>query len=321
MPRTIAVAVGFGALLESQDWVVSRQQAVAQGLTRHAIAGRISRDGWQILLPSVYLCHPGEPSRRQMLIAALLYAGDGAAIDAADACRYYGIKAIPIEEDVVRVVAPWHGCARSYGYVRVRRTVRPIVTRSTHRLRYVDPAAAVIAACRLMKSERAVVAALSDAVARGVVTEPDLLRAHALGSPRNARLTGAALEHVVAGVRSAPEADARTILDASDVLPQPAYNWLLELPGGRRISPDALFPDAGLIHETNGRRAHARDDLFEDMQERHDVMTAAGLTVLHNSPRRLYRAGPQVLAEVEQCYRRLAGSGLPPGVEVLRMAA
>jgi hypothetical protein len=164
-------------------------------------------------------------------------------------------------------------------------------------------------------------ALLSDAIQRRLVTPAELLAAHALGSPRGAQLTGRALEHVLAGVHSAPEADARVILEASDVLPRPIYNCLMRLPSGRLISPDALIVDAGLVHETNGRQAHARQDLFEDMQERHDAMTAAGLTVLHNSPARLRRCGPDVLVEVETCYRRLAGRGLPPGVELVRLAA
>jgi len=87
------------------------------------------------------------------------------------------------------------------------------------------------------------------------------------------------------------------------------------------VSPDALALDAGLVHETNGRRAHARQDLFEDMQERHDAMTAAGLTVLHNSPRRLATQPRIAIAEFVECHRRLAGRGLPPGVELVRAAA
>jgi hypothetical protein len=94
-------------------------------------------------------------------------------------------------------------------------------------------------------------------------------------------------------------------------------NPLLELPDGRRISPDVLMPDAPLVHETNGRAFHAGEDTFESMQARHDVMTAVGLTALHNSPRRLRREGLRVMDEFLTCYRRLAGQPLPPGVRLL----
>jgi hypothetical protein len=320
MPSAIAISDHLRALQEAQDWVLSRRQAMAHGLTRHAIGHRLAGQ-WQILLLSVYLCHPGEASRRQMLIGALLYAGDEAAVDAADACRFHGIRAVALDEEIVHVVVPWGTSARSHSFVKVRRTTRPFDVVATGRLRYVQPATAVVAACRAMTIQRLAVAALSDAVQRRIVSADELLRAHAVGSPRNAALTGHALEHIVVGIRSAPEADARVILESSEIMPQPIYNCLLRLPCGRLISPDALIVEAGLVHETNGRRPHARQDLFEDMQERHDVMTAAGLTVLHNPPGRLLRAGPLVLGEVERCYLRLAGRGLPPGVEIVRMAA
>lgn len=96
------------------------------------------------------------------------------------------------------------------------------------------------------------------------------------------------------------------------------FNSLLRLPSGRCISPDALIEECGLVHESNGRAAHEEEDLFESMQERHDVMTSAGLTALHNSPRRLLTAADVVEAEWRQCAARLAGRGLPAGVVLLR---
>jgi hypothetical protein len=105
------------------------------------------------------------------------------------------------------------------------------------------------------------------------------------------------------------------------VLSRPTCNALLRLPEGELISPDALFLDAGLIHETNGRIAHQREDLFEDMQVRHSLLTTAGFTVLHNSPRRLATHGREVLVQVERCYTRDRGRGLPPGVTLVRLAA
>ena len=43
-------------------------------------------------------------------------------------------------------------------------------------------------------------------------------------------------------------------------------------------------------------------------------MTEAGLTVLHNSPQRIWSRGREVIAQIERCYARLAGRGLPPGL-------
>jgi hypothetical protein len=321
MPRRCETDPLLSALLIFQDHVLSRDQSLSHGVTRESIRYRLRCGKWQLLLPDVYLTHEGEPSRRQLLIAALLYAGEEAAIDGADACRFHGIKAVPIDEDRVFVLVPFGNAARSRGFVVVRRTLAPMTTVSTDRIRYVDPATAVIAATRRMTRDRSVLAALSDALQRRITTYDELVRAHVQGPPRNARGADAAMEHLGAGTRSAPEADFRTLVMASAVLPAVEYNVWLRLSTGRVVCVDALVRDSALIHETNGRSAHAREDLFDDMQERHDALVAEGFTVLHNSPRRIRQRGRDVIGEFERCHLRHAGRGLPPGVEILPIAA
>ena len=302
--------------------MISREQAIAAGLTARAIAYRLVSGQWQVLMPDVYLTHRGEPSREQRLTGALLFAGPRSAVDAADACHFYGLRAVEPEPGRVHVVVPWGEPARSRGFVVVRRTTRPFITvAAAPSLRYLDAAGAVIAAARTLRSERHVTALLSEAVQRGVTTHSGLIRAHLNGPSRGSRLTSLALGHVGAGARSAPEAAFRTLAEASAVLPPLVYNGVLRLPGGQLVSPDALDVGAGIVHETNGRVAHARDDLFDDMQRRHDAMTAAGLVVLHNTPRRIYADGHAVIREFERCHQRYAGRGLPPGVELLRATA
>jgi hypothetical protein len=83
-----------------------------------------------------------------------------------------------------------------------------------------------------------------------------------------------------------------------------------------------LIEEAALVHETNGRKPHYEDeDQFDSMQERHDALTVAGLTVLHNSPRLIDNDGRRVLSDLERCYLRDAGKGLPPGVRIIRRRA
>jgi hypothetical protein len=187
-------------------------------------------------------------------------------------------------------------------------------------VRYVTPATAVIAAARRTQNDRAALALISDAVQRRVTTFDDLMAAHVVGPPRGARTVDRALRQVGAGVRSAPEGDFRKLAQLSSVLPPLLYNCRVRLPSGLIVSPDALAVDAALVHETNGRGAHDRADLFDDMQRRHDLMTEAGLTVMHNSPRRLWLAGREVISQFERVYLRLRGRGLPPGVDFLPTA-
>jgi len=205
MHRKARVSAQLRSVQQNQDWVVSREQALAYGLTR----GRMP-------LP----WHKGSRHRRG---------------------RRPGGDSLG-------------STARSHRFVKMRRTVRPFAVVCTDRLRYLAAPDAVIAACRLMTQDRSVVAALSDAVQRRIVTPSELLVAHAVGPPRRSTRTGRAFEHVADGIRSAPEADARLILEASEVLPTPVHNCLLRLPTGRLISPDALIVDAGLVHAGKARR-------------------------------------------------------------------
>ena len=290
------------------------------GLTPAAIHHRRQSGQWVDLLPRVYLAHPGTPSRRQRLIAAQLYGGPDCAIDSDDACVFHGVKAVAPDDRLVRVVVPQQSTVRSTGFAVVRRQSASVTTVSTARLRYVEPATAVIVAAR-RRNYRGALALISDAVQRRVTSPDELLRAHVRGPPRNAAPTDAALAHVRAGVRSAPEADFRLLAEASTVLPRLAYNCVLRLPEGRRVSPDAIALDAGVVHETNGRVAHHRDDLLDDLEARHDLMTTAGLVVLHNSPGRIASQGRQVIAQFERCYLRHARRGLPPDVELVSVAA
>jgi hypothetical protein len=317
MPRRCRVHAHLAAVLAGQDHLVTREQALAMGITEASIQHRIRTRQWRLVLPNVYLTHAGEATQRQRLVAALLHAGPSSAIDAAVACRFHGIESVPRRDDV-DVVVPMNAPARSRGFVVVRRTQAPIRTVDTQLLRYVEPAAAAVAAARRMRDERALLALFSEVLQRRKTSYDALVRAHLEGPPRGSRLAGVVLDDLAKGMRSAPEVDFGRLAAASAILPTPLFNPLIRLPSGELISPDALIVDAGLVHETNGQRHHAREDRFDEMHERHDAMTTAGLTVLHNSPRRLRREGRQALTQLERCYLRLAGQGLPPGVVMLR---
>jgi hypothetical protein len=219
MPRRLALAPHLDWLLTAQDQLLSREQATAAGMTKHAIANRVAYDGWQAVLPGVFSTHRGGLTRRQMLIAALLWAGPTAAIDGRDACRFHGVKAVAPRENGVEIVVPADGCVRSTAFVTVRRSTAPFQVVRTERLRYVDAATAVISAARHMTSERAVLGLMSDALQRHVCTQRELLRAHLQGPRRNAALADRALAALGSGARSVPEVDFRDLAIASAALP------------------------------------------------------------------------------------------------------
>src|SRR3954452_7693430 len=235
MPVRCRVSPDLPQVLHRQHQLISRDQALAAGLTPRAIAFRLAADPWQLVLPDVYLTHRGTLDREHRLRAALLFAGDDAVIDACDACAWYGVKAAVVDDRRVHVVVPSSAQARSHDFVVVRRCNLDLtVVTADDGIRYLDAPAAVIVAARGLRFERQVIALLSDAVQRGVVSAVDLRRAHLAGPPRGSRLTAIALDHVLGGARSFPEAGFRALAVRSRVLPP------LRLPDGRLISPDAL---------------------------------------------------------------------------------
>ena len=86
MPETIT------ELLARQAAVITRQQAIKAGLTKHAWDWRLSSGRWQKALPGVAVAHSGGISDEQRLWAALLYGGKGAALGGRTALVLLGAK-------------------------------------------------------------------------------------------------------------------------------------------------------------------------------------------------------------------------------------
>lgn len=303
------------SILAQQDSVITRRQAL-EYLTDHALQHRLRR-GWQILLPGVYLAVTGTPTPRQWRIAALVYGGDGAQLADATALEAYGVRYLP-PDTTIRLLLPASERRANRDGVTVRRTQRLPPPRNIEGLRFSPPARALSDLTARVNDDRLAVAVVADAIQRQIATAHELVSElrHVCG--RGAGAAHRMIAWIEAGVRSAPEADFLDICRRSRILPTPLVNPLLELPSGRRISPDTLFLEAGLVHETNGRAHHAAEDRFDDMQARHGAMSAAGLIVLHSSPRQLLNEPDRVLAEVEACYQRYKDAGLPAGVNLLR---
>ena len=303
----------------SQDGLITRHQALGF-LPDNVLRRRLGRH-WQVVLPGVYSAGLAPLTDRQRVRAALLYAGPESMLSDSSSLRLHGLPFVP-EDPLVYVLIP----------DTVQRLSRQfVVTKRSWRL----PDVAVVGGlptaplCRSLcefgarhESERDSLAVLAGAVQQGRVRLADLVEEAHAGQARGRPRLLRALAPLEAGVRSAPEADFRALVTRSRLLPPPLWNSLIELPDGRRFSPDALFEDAAVVHEVNGRQFHAPDeageDVFDAMQRRSDALVAAGFVVLHNAPRRLREEPRQVVREVEAAYRQHAGRGMPRGVKLLR---
>lgn len=292
-----------------------RRDAATEALSERVVDALLGRH-WQVVLPGVYATDREPLNETDRFRAGLLRAGPESALTDTSALRLCGLPYVPADA-YVRVLVPNRVQRTSRQFLVVRRTMYMPQALEVCGLR-VAPIARAIADMTLRSpDERSSLAVAAAAVQQGRVMVSDLLREEKTAASRGRPRLRRVLEALLSGVRSAPEQDFRALVRSSRILPEPLWNPRLRLPDGREVSPDALFVDAGLIHETNGRAFHAADDVFEEMQERNDALVAAGLTVLHNSPRRILADPSNVRAEVERCYQRLRGNGLPPGVVVV----
>ena len=239
-------------LLASQRGVLSRTQALACGMTANGIQYRTRPGGpWQRLLPGIYLTTTGEPSRDQLLTAALVYAGPVSVITGPAALPIYKIRTPTAR--VVDVLVPATKRPASRSFVAIYRTRRmPQGFTVEGALRFAPAARAVADAARgqaVLSEVRAVVAS---AVQQRRCTIQELGTELTDGAIRDSARLRAVLLEVMAGVRSAPEAEFRDLIRTSG-LPLPLFNPQLFLNGEFLATPDAWWPDAGVIAEVDSR--------------------------------------------------------------------
>jgi hypothetical protein len=291
------------ALIEKQDQVISRAQALGGGLTRHAVEHRLRPGGrWHPLLPGVYLTVTGSPSAAQRETAAFLYAGPHSAVTGPAALRYHRLP-VP-ESDVIDVLVPVGVQRRSVAYVRVHRTARmPASVYGSPGRPYASPARAAADATLWLtdlREARAVVAAVVQS--RRGCTVDELAIELRDGPVRNSALLRAVLCEVSAGARSVPEAELRDLIGKAH-LPMPMFNPRLYLPSGTFLGcPDAWWPQAGLAVEVDSRRWHLNPQDWERTMERHAQFGSHGIVLLHFSPQQIRTDGAAVITTITNAY-------------------
>jgi Transcriptional regulator, AbiEi antitoxin len=87
--------VVLSSVLDRQDGVLSREQALDAGLSRHAIAARLDSGRWQRLHRGVYAAFSGPIPRSAQFWGAVLRAGDDAVLSYHTAAEIWGLSDQP----------------------------------------------------------------------------------------------------------------------------------------------------------------------------------------------------------------------------------
>lgn len=89
--------------LSTQFGVIGREQAIAHGLTRRQIDGRLTRGEWERVLPGVYRAVAVARSGRQVAMAATLWAAPDGLVSHTTAAVLWGLEGVKTAEVHVTV--------------------------------------------------------------------------------------------------------------------------------------------------------------------------------------------------------------------------
>jgi hypothetical protein len=309
----------LSATLRRQEEVISRQQALACGMTRDALTHRIRPGGpWQRLLAGVYLAHTGVPTVTQKEMAALLHAGPEGVLTGAAALRTLGVTTA--EPAFFDVLVPMYRAPQSVAFVAIHRTTRmPERIIGQGRRSYALVPRALADAARGLTDLREARALVIGAIQQGHCPPGALRDELSEGPVRHSALLRRVLAEAAEGIRSVAEAEFMELIERSR-LPKPMFNpRLLTVDGTFIACPDAWWPDAGVAAEVDSREYHLGPEGWQQTMRRHDAMTSHGILVLHFTPSQVRRSPRMVVATLENAIR--AGRARPNLSVVARPAA
>jgi hypothetical protein len=296
---------------ESRCGAIRVARLAELGIPPRTAYRRCKPDGpWQRPLPGIVLLTNAPPTRRQLVEAALLYAGPKALVSGLEACRRHGLHNLPATYGVHLLIPEDHRL-QSSDYVVVERTKRlpPPVVRD--RVPLAPVARSVLDACRRLKHHDPIRALIIEAVQRSGVSPRWLLHELEVGSQRGTAIPRAVLRDVTEGARSVAEVDAMRVWERTD-LPRPRWNVPVRDASGTYIgTPDAWFAEVGLAWEIDSYEFHFERTDYANTVSRNTRYAAAGIAVVQTLPTRLRTDPTTVAAELTAAYRAAEARTMP----------
>jgi hypothetical protein len=273
----------------SREGVISIGQLVAEGVPERTAYRRTQEDGpWTLLAPATFLLSNAEPTRRQLEIAALVYAGEGAMITGLDGARRHGIRSGGLGS-TVHVLIPWNRSVLSTTRITVERTRR--LPRAVVRGGLV---VAPLVRCltdwaRRTKDLTVIAGVFAEAVRRRMVLVEDLRGELDRGSRKGTAAPRRVLPAIEDGVWSAAEYEFREFWLSWDDLPRIEWNVTLYDEGGVFLAiADGYVRDLGLVWQVDSVEYHfATPQQVRETLAYHRRLRAAGLQVLSSRPAQL----------------------------------
>lgn len=298
------------ALIASRERVLTHTDLIALGVLKSTISRRIGPKGrWQRAAPGVVIAHRGTPTRRELVLAALAFAGEGAVISGDDAIHAFGGPK-PALRDPIHVLVPETRQRKSFGQIRVERTRRLPEPAVRQGIPYALAARATVDAARHLARLDDVRDLISSGVQRRRFTVKDLQTEIRCAARQRTALGRAVLSEIGAGVRSVAEAKARRILEAAGLTPL----WNVELlreDGSVLLSPDAYWPEFAAAIEIDSLAWHLDPASYRRTKARERLLIIHGVMVLAFTPQEILDDPEGFVAEVRRFLEVAAGRPLP----------
>ena len=311
-----------GLYAASWEGVIRARELVRLGVPERTTYRRTQEDGpWTLLLPATIKLSNGTPTRRELEIAALVYAGPGAVLTGLGAARHHGIRRGD-DPETVHVLVSNDRQITSAGHVIVERTRRLPKAVVRDGLPVAPLARCLMDHARRMKDLAAIAALFTEAVQRRMLTA-EMLRAEL---DRASRKGTAAPRRVLAavddGVLSPAEFEAREFWNSIDDLPAISWNVTVYDERGRFVATvDGLVEELGFVWEIDSVEQHfATPEQVRETVERQRCLRAVGLHVLSTRPSQR-RDDPDGVAADIHAGLEIARLLPPPRIRLVSLSA
>ncbi len=301
-------------LLRDQHGLVSTDQALRYGISRHAIVANVVARRWQRVLHGVCATFTGELPRPARIMAAVLYAGDPVLVSHRTAAEEWGMVGVN-DDEPIHVTVPY-GCSAvsRRGLVTVHRSrafkhiaaVGSVPPRTSRAATMIDLAISEPTWPQARRRFVALVAGIRvplHEIAEQLQDRP----------PRRYRTALAdGLRLVTDGVQSALEERYATDVEARHSLPQAARQSPVEV-DGRTLYEDCTYDHLGhrLTVRLDGRQFHSDARVAFRDRRRDNAAELAGRSRLVYGWHDVAGDPCGVASEVVAVLRRLGWRGRP----------
>lgn len=256
-----------GRLPADRFRLLDREEATSLGATDRMISGRLANGRWVRVHPGVYQIGPASDEWLTKLRAAVLAAGEGAAISHRAAFALWGLDGL--ETGIVEITVPYTHQPLPAGVI-VHRTRRTLPKTELHGV-VVTPVERTLLDAAGLLPRMVVAKGLDSALRRNLTSVPRLLETieeqAGRGVPGTKPLTSLVSALEVSGATGSPAETELLHLMRKAGLPDPVLQYEVMLPDGRRYVVDFGWPSLGKGVEVDGLDAHAGAELLErDLQ-------------------------------------------------------